>query len=149
MACSWWNRMVFVRTDVSEKRLASTIRAEWINELGSLDVTSNRRFGGIYRLHYEGGQLLLTSFVPRYQKTAFLMYVCHYWSVTANVFRTSLPEDGILNVCMPLLVWPAHSYAVFLLQTEIAKRLNAIIAQILPFLSQEVSGRLRPLWPAL
>jgi hypothetical protein len=27
----------------------------------------------------------------------------------------------------------------FLLQTEIAKRLNAMIAQILPFLSQEVS----------
>jgi Groucho/TLE N-terminal Q-rich domain. len=33
------------------------------------------------------------------------------------------------------------AYKVFcsLLQTEIAKRLNAIIAQILPFLSQEVS----------
>jgi len=34
-----------------------------------------------------------------------------------------------------------HAYNVLwcLFQTEIAKRLNAIIAQILPFLSQEVS----------
>ena len=32
----------------------------------------------------------------------------------------------------------------FCSQTEIAKRLNAICAQIIPFLSQEVSGSQRP-----
>jgi len=32
-----------------------------------------------------------------------------------------------------------HAFHVICLQTEIAKRLNAIIAQVLPFLAQEVS----------
>jgi len=36
-------------------------------------------------------------------------------------------------------IQPAYKVLWCLFQTEIAKRLNAIIAQILPFLSQEVS----------
>lgn len=35
---------------------------------------------------------------------------------------------------------PSHyAFLLFIFQTEIAKRLNAILAQIMPFLSQEVS----------
>lgn len=42
-----------------------------------------------------------------------------------------------LNFVFYLFQWDLTRFFTGLLQTEIAKRLNAIIAQILPFLSQE------------
>lgn len=38
------------------------------------------------------------------------------------------------------------AFSPFLQQTEIAKRLNAILAQIMPFLSQEVSVEIFNQW---
>jgi hypothetical protein len=44
MASSWMlRRVALVRTDISEKLSASTIRVIRIGELGTLAVTSNRR----------------------------------------------------------------------------------------------------------
>ena len=73
------------------------------------------------------------------------------WSGWGIHGESYLNYEGLGMALLMMLLKMLISHLPFffsLLQTEIAKRLNAIIAQIIPFLSQEVSGLSLPSFDA-
>lgn len=94
--------------------------------------------------------MLLTTDVVRWKKRAFSreensvnyrMKRCVFWRNFLLTGRFCWIIDVVLLHCTLLFSVSYYNLSLlFLLQTEIAKRLNAICAQIIPFLSQEVSA---------
>jgi hypothetical protein len=83
-------RVDFVRTNVSEERIASIIRMTGIGELGTtLAVASNR--SSLLQL------LVTANFVPSLPIPVTLMMEAISFSVLTRATRRNIPEDGILH----------------------------------------------------